>query len=388
MKTAPSVLGEFKELDTPGFLKGAKYYYAISQIMQAIHSKIPVQNFDTTKIAAPTSFREEYFNGENRQRAVMYLMSNGCEWALKSGNGCLVCGHLAKQAKDARPIPAYQFIHQFQSEFSNIDFRKHPILNLYNNGSFFNDNEIPDEARKEIYKQIQANRDIKMVVFESRPEFIQMAKIEEIRRFITDKHVEIAMGLELVDDHLRYICINKGFSLKQFERAATIIVPHFHLRTYAMLKPPFLNERESIEQAVATIEYAFKAGSTSVSLEACTIQDYTFTKFLYEKGFYQTAWLWSIIEVIKRTAHLGKVVVGLFQFYPSPTIVPYNCDQCSERVMEAIRQYNRSLNAKVFDDLNCKCKDEWDKVTQKEGEDIFSFSGRLDSLLGELKISE
>ena len=46
------------------------------------------------------------------------------------------------------------------------------MLCVYNAGSFFNDNEIPKSARIKIYNLINNIRDLKHVIFESRPEFI------------------------------------------------------------------------------------------------------------------------------------------------------------------------------------------------------------------------
>ena len=72
-------------------------------------------------------------------------------------------------------------------------------------------------------------------------------------------------------------------------------------------------------------------------------------------------WLWSIIEVIKKTSHLGRVYVGLFKFYPSPDSVPNNCDLCNDNIMNAIVEYNRTLRTEIFDELHCQCKDDWEK---------------------------
>jgi uncharacterized Fe-S cluster-containing MiaB family protein len=36
----------------------------------------------------------------------MYLMSNGCEWAMKKTHGCTMCGHFVKQTgKDTTISP-------------------------------------------------------------------------------------------------------------------------------------------------------------------------------------------------------------------------------------------------------------------------------------------
>jgi radical SAM enzyme (TIGR01210 family) len=295
-----------------------------------------------------------------------------------------MCGHLGKQTRKTRSIVPEDFVHQFNGEFSKIDFKQAPLLNIYNNGSFLNDREIPPAARAEILKKINKDPHIKMVVIESRPEFITEENVKEVKELLSNKHVEIAVGLELKNDLYRNLCLNKGFSTKTYSHAASIITRYVHLRSYVFLKPPFLTEGESIDEAVETIEYAFDQGNTTVSLEACTIQDYTLVKYLNEYGVYTTPWMWSIVEVVKRASAPGnkKLIVGLFQFYPSPCAIPYNCPRCSEKVMDAIRQYNSTLDAAVFDGLSCHCQQEWRNILTKKSE---PFEKRLGTTISQLR---
>lgn len=357
----------------------AEFYEKIANIMGKIHETIPKENYELNQIAKETEIREECFNHKNYKRAVMYLQSNGCEWALKNGNGCTMCGHLAKQAIYEKKITVEDYMSQFENEFKKVDFEKYPILNLFNNGSFLNENEIQKEAQIEILKMVQKNPYIKVVVLETRPEFVTEERIAMVKKYLKDKRVEIAIGLEMMDDDLRFTCINKGFTRARYEKAAKIIVDNLHLRTYVLLKPPFLTEKESVEEAVRTIEYAFSVGCETVSLETCTIQDYTLVKYLSDRNAYKTSWLWSIVEVVKRTAHMGKVIVGMFQFYPSPVKVPYNCDKCSDRVLAAIKKYNETLDVTVLDNLDCECKAEWKKEYESKA---LPFPERLNLLDG------
>ncbi|WP_187355111.1 archaeosine biosynthesis radical SAM protein RaSEA ['Paenibacillus yunnanensis' Narsing Rao et al. 2020] len=353
-------------LNIQGALNGSRYYRFLGQVMERIHSGIPSQDYNLSRVPTPTDIREENLDGHNVNRAVMYLLTNGCEWALRSGNGCTVCGHLAKQTRDDESLNENDILTQFKDEFYRIDFSNFPILNLYNNGSFFNNREIPENARREILKLINQNQHIRMLVVESRPEYINSEVLEELKVLVPDKKVEVAVGLEMVDDYLRRVCINKGFNLKSYNEKAQLIQKFdLGLRTYVMLKPPFLTEREGVEMAIQTIKHAFATGSCTVSLEACTIQDYTLVQYLYDHGHFTPAWLWSLVEVAKQTAHLGKLVIGLFQFFPSPTQVPYNCDECSQFVLDKIREYNRTLDISVLNNLTCDCKAEWENECNK-----------------------
>lgn len=366
MKVIESIVGLLKNDGLEKELSQSRYYKIISKIQEYIHAQIPTEEFNTTVVATPTEVRREFFNGHYDRRAVIFLMSNGCEWALKGAHGCTMCGHLGKQGRKFDMIPADNFIKQFNDEFAKIDFKKHPLLNIFNNGSFLNDREIPRPARIEILKKLGNVPDIKMVVVESRPEYVTEEKVKEIKELLPGKHVEIAIGLELKNDLYRRICLNKGFTEKCFNIAADIITKHLHLRTYVFLKPPFLTERESMEQAVETINHAFYRGSTTVSLEASTIQDFTLTKYMYDRGLYSPPRIWSIIDVVKKSKRQGKLIIGMFKFYPPPIAIPNNCCRCSEDCLEAIRRYNSTLEVTAFDGLECECKKKWEFLLQEE----------------------
>jgi archaeosine synthase beta-subunit len=361
--------GRLSDADLEMELKYSTYYSNISEAQQIIHSMIPIERFDKNRsAAAETGVREELLNGQNYKRAVIYLLTNGCEWALKGAHGCTMCGHIAKQTREDYKLSTNDLLRQFDDEYDRIDFNKYPILNLYNNGSFLNDNEISPAARDRMLGIINMNPNIKMLVIETRPGYVTEENINSVAKIVTNKYVEVGIGLEIKNDHYRKICINKGFTALQYERAAQIIRKYLNLRTYVLLKPLFLTEKEAIDNAVETIEYAFHVGARTISLEACTIQDYTLMKMLYDSQLYDTPWLWSIIEVIKRSNPLGKLIIGLFKFYPSPTMVPHNCDRCNTIVMEAIIKYNRTLDARELENIDCQCKREWRNILNRRSE--------------------
>jgi radical SAM enzyme (TIGR01210 family) len=149
----------------------------------------------------------------------------------------------------------------------------------------------------------------------------------------------------------------------------------------------FLSEKESIENAIETVEHSFAVGATTVSLEASTIQDYTLMSYFYKHGLYTTPWLWSILEIVKRAKSNGKLIVGLFKFFPSPSAVPNNCEYCNEKVMNTIIQYNRTLDKRAFNGLTCNCKKEWEKALKVKP---LPFEERLKPIpefLAELKLT-
>lgn len=300
--------------------------------------------------------REELFEGQNVKRVVLYLPSSGCEWAFW-GPGCNMCGHYLSQVLK---IESGDIVNAFVKKFKNIDWSRYPVLNLYNNGSFFNENELPVEARDTILSMISKVDDIRSVVIESRPEYITDEKMKHVAQILKGKRIEVAIGLESSNDFIRNLYIGKGIQLKEFEDAVNIVNSYGFSRAYVLLKPPFVNELVAIKDAIDSIAYAFNVGVPTVSLEPATIQEGRLLHYLWTLNEYSPPWLWSIIEVVKKTAHMGKLVTGLFQFHPSPVTVPYNCPECSDEVLEVLKEYNRTLSVSCFRNLpTCGCYKEW-----------------------------
>jgi hypothetical protein len=150
----------------------------------------------------------------------------------------------------------------------------------------------------------------------------------------------------------------------------------------------FLTERESIDNAIETVEHSFSVGASTVSLEASTIQDFTLMSYFYKKGLYTTPWLWSIIEIVKRVKTPGKLIIGLFKFFPSPSAVPNNCELCNDKVMDTIIQYNKTLDRNVFNGLDCDCKNEWKIILKEKPQPFEDRLKVIPDLLAELKQSQ
>ena len=87
--------------------------------------------------------------------------------------GCLDCEHSVADTTYGVPIAPEQYVKQFEGQYRLYNnFTNYPILCLYNEGNFFNKNELPERARRDILKIIAANRNIKRLVLESLPLYI------------------------------------------------------------------------------------------------------------------------------------------------------------------------------------------------------------------------
>ena len=83
---------------------------------------------------------------------------------------------------------------------------------------------------------------------------------------------ELAFGLETSSDRIRRDSINKGFTFEDFIRAAeTARKNGATVKAYLMLKPPFLSERQAMEDIIRSIDDAAPYADT-ISINLCNVQ--------------------------------------------------------------------------------------------------------------------
>jgi len=327
------------------------------------------------------SYIDKVFNAEKKKKVTRWtllLPGSGCAWA-KNSAGCHMCGFKVKidQVNRGKPASVTKLMTIFQLGKSLIRGSSPYSLSIYNGGSFLNEEEIPLQVQEEICREVERNSSMEQLIVESRPEFVTDEKINLLTSLLKRKKLRVAIGLEAVSDYVREVCINKGFSTDDYERAVEILKKNAaELSTYVFLKPIYLSEQESIEEAVRTTRYALSLGSNEVLLESAFIQQGTKMEKLYREGEFQPPWLWSTIEVVRRTSHLGPVYIGGFEDEPPPIAIPHNCEVCSPRLMRSFRDYNESLDVSLLHNGYCACKTEWEREVGYHS---------LDSLVTEVK---
>jgi radical SAM enzyme (TIGR01210 family) len=231
-------------------------------------------------------------------------------------------------------------------------------VKLFTSGSFLDQDEVPIDVRDAILSEL---RGMPKVIVESRPEFVTPEICEDIAR--TNEHVEVAVGLETSSDRIRNNYINKGFSFRDFVRASEAARAHdFTVKAYLLLKPPFLTEREALEDALQSVRDAAPHADT-ISLNLCNVQKGTLVEALWKKGLYRPPWLWTAVEVLKRTQETATVIcdpVG-----GGTRRGPHNCGKCDREVVAEIKEFSLSQNSASF---TASCTDQmlWEFVLEFE----------------------
>jgi radical SAM enzyme (TIGR01210 family) len=337
-------------------------YYIIEFSKKTVGSKI-VKNILFSLGKEKFFYVEKIFSPNLRKtinRLVIFLPGKGCWWAKQKGGGCTMCGFGEKLKK----IKSYRYTDwDIVSLFKialELTEEKYSEIAIFNGGSFLNDNEISSSVQEDIARLVSKSPTTQTLYIESRPEFILKNKIEKIVKILGEKKLKVGIGLESITSTIRNKNINKGITLRQYEKAVQILIKEkAEILTYVLLKPIYISEKEAIKETIKTIKYALKKRSNEIALETAFVQEGTVMAELFQKGMYQPAWLWSIIKVIKKTYNLGFVHIGAFNDEPAPVAIPSNCPLCNEKVINAIKHYRENHSLKNFEGLNCRCKSKW-----------------------------
>jgi hypothetical protein len=298
---------------------------------------------------------KERLNDRITNCLTIILRTKGCWWARK--NGCLMCGYISDA--DER-VGLEELIKQFDYAFER--YEEFEIVKIFTSGSFLDVREIPEEFREYVYEKLK-NAKIRKLIVESRPEFVNREVALELssHNFIA----EIGIGLETANDFIRETCINKGFTFKQFIKAAEILKrSNVRLKVYLLLKPPFLSEREAIEDVVSSAK-AVRDYADVVSLNLTHVPSNTYIEKLWQMGVYRPPWLWSAVEALKRIKELGIEVIS-DPIAAGKRRSVHNCGKCDKRVAKAIRKFSILQNPAELENLYCNCISLWKKAVELE----------------------
>lgn len=302
---------------------------------------------DTRKPVSTWS-EKDVLNGEIVDAFVMIFRTRGCSWAISSG--CSMCGYfndsVLKKVSDEDI--------QIQFEKAMEGYSGEIFVKIFNSGSFFDETEISEKQRKNILNKLSESA--KKVSVESRPEYITNKILSDIKI----KDFEVGIGLETANDFVRKNAINKGFTFNDYKKAVEKIKDHnFSTKTYVLIKPPFLTEKESIEDAIETVE-KIKDLTNTISFNPVNVQRNTFVEYLWKRKKYRPPWLFSIVEILKQSKKITKNVhIKCDISGGGKPRGPHNCYDCDKGYLNAISEFSLSQELSVFNNLDCECKGRW-----------------------------
>lgn len=320
-------------------------------------------SWDASRPATVYTTPEMLPDGTPCSAATVILRTKGCHWWWSSG--CTFCGYFNDTRDDVTEADL-----QAQWDWSAAKlngFADVQMVKVYTSGSLLEDREIPVGFQERVLREC-AERGLHLIV-ESRTEQLTQEKLAWATSINSD--FTVAIGLEAYDDEVLRFHVNKGFSVRSYDRAvANLKEAGLRVKAYLMFKPPFMSEADALDHIVDWIA-AIAEDADEISINPMNIQGGTVIDRLHRARQYRPPWLWSLVEMIRRAhpiVHPEDGVNGdadqISRLIVHPTAGgrvrgSHNCGSCDADVVAAIERYAVSGDLMEFDGLSCTCEARW-----------------------------
>lgn len=295
------------------------------------------------------------------------LPTSGCEWATVSG-GCTMCSYISDS-----PLCDIQedqlidiFNKQWNKQLDKVDITSYEnvAVKLFVSGSFLNVNEIPLNVQNYIFNEFNKYDNLKEVIVESKPEYIDEESLIRLASLIPNKIFEIGIGLETSNEETRLNKINKGITNDSFEKSVNIInsITDYDIRAkaYLLVKPILLSEKEAIEESIQSAKYAKKVGVKRLAYCPSTVHGGTLMDSLWKKGSYNPPWIWSTVKIIKEVRKNVDIPMIMDTAGFGTRRGPFNCKKCNSKLKSLIIESNLTQEiSEELENFTCECKQRW-----------------------------
>jgi radical SAM enzyme (TIGR01210 family) len=324
----------------------------MARLAQLIEETRKVKEHDPRRYVSAWTERE-VLDGEVVDAFVVILRTKGCYWARKSG--CSMCGYVSDCFTD---VTEEDLVQQWTDAMKV--YGGQPVVKVYNSGNFFDPNEVPPRVRRMILEDL--GQRCEKVVVENLPQLVRKPLLEEAVGYC--KRFEVAIGLETANDYVRDNCISKDFHFDRYVKAARVAREcGVSVKTYLLLKPPFLSERAAMADTLVSAR-AVDGLTDTISINPTNVQKDTLVDWLYRRGEYRPPWLWSLVEVLKGLRGLKARVMSKPTGGGKPRGA-HNCGHCDGIFLKAIEDYSLQVDD-WLDDLECECREDWKVYTTAE----------------------
>ena len=317
---------------------------------------------DATKVDRPIA---AYISEERTLQGLypaltIILRTWGCSRA-RAGNACTMCGFI----RDCVPIhpSTEQLLAQIDNALSKLDKldRNKVVVKLYTSGSFFNPKELSPESRDAILHRLASVEEMVQLIVETRCEFVNEDVLAEALTIVPS--LSIAVGLESSSDEVRQDCVGKGMKFSEYVKACKICKAlGIGVKTYLLLKPPLLSEREAMEDILSSIRDIVQYTDV-ISINLCNVQHGTVVERLWEREEYRPPWLWSAVNILlKAKEENPEAILMSDPVGAGSERGPHNCGRCDRKVAEAIKSFSITQDVNILYDIidaGCDCLFRW-----------------------------
>ena len=231
-------------------------------------------------------------------------------------------------------------------------------LSVGNEGSILDRSRFPQPAMDYLLERARALTALEVLSLETRPEFISADALEAVRRRLPVPTLDVTVGFETQDDHLREVTLKKNIRKKTFEARVKLLGEiGVRLTSYVLLKPgPAMTEEEGIREAIATVAYlAGICQRHGVELVVYLNPAYAARGTPLAEAFlanhYQPVRIQSVMQVIVETRHLQvPVYTGLWSEDNAVGGGNYTVHHDYDpAIRKAIKDYNKRQDFSLFE---------------------------------------
>lgn len=305
-----------------------------------------------------------YIQGHLLQRKRIILRSNGCTAA-----SCTMCPFTNETTYGSQlRVQEANYLEQLAQAFALDSPDDYNVVSIYNDGSFFSEAEMPKVVRRHIYAMIAKSK-CELLVVESLPQFITEERLKEAVEELTGTRLSVGIGLQSASSLVRELCVNTCCRSHEFANVIGLLRKYGCApKVYLLIKPPFLTEREAIEDAVVSAQYLYSYNIRDVTFCPVRVSKNTIVSVLHSFQMYRPPWLWSIISVLREVAKFLRPRVACLNLRKTDftAVHPANCVTCSDSVVEAIEAANTTGDFAILDGLQCKCLKQYGDYLQED----------------------
>lgn len=198
---------------------------------------------------------------ESNEGLILFVVfySQACRWAR-----CLGCNLPSKMSVEH--VPFDFLIRQTDYLFSLPEITEQADsinkLIVSNNGSVLDEVTFSSTALMYLMARINMHFPaLKVLALESRPEYVDIPELEFLARSLQEGErstaLELCIGFEAFDEHIRNDIFDKGLTLRVFEEMVQKIAPYgYRLKCYFMLKPvPGMTDSDAFEDIRQAVDY-------------------------------------------------------------------------------------------------------------------------------------
>jgi len=293
----------------------------------------------------------------------LWFRTRGCRYDARGG--CTMCNYGVSS-----PASEEQMVAAVRRGLARVDPEDNALLLISPSGSMFDDWEVPRRARDRIF-QLARSVKTRGVLCETRADNLTERGVASFKDVFDDRQPGIGLGLESADPVVLKYCVNKAMRLPDYVSAVGLLRRHgVTSATNVLLGAPLLTESEAIDDAVASIRWAFARGSDECVLLPVHVKSFTFVEWLWRRGAYSPPSLWSLVEVLSRLGPglAERVNISWYKAYEGDLLLseiiasPTTCPGCEAAVLTALDAYRATGDVALLQQLegfDCSCHQEW-----------------------------